>query len=457
VVKYGTGDDDALVILGGNDGLLHAFDDETGEEVWAFVPDVLLGRLKELRPVGGSGTHPYFVDSSARLRTKSDGTKIIVFGLGRGGRAYYGLDVTTKAAPRFLWKVTNGTGGFTELGYTTSEASFSKASGNDVAIVGAGYDTYFDDSASTSANGSGMGRGIFVINLTTGALVSLIQPTGMDFAIPSNVAVADLNGDGVLDRAYVGDLGGQMWRITGALAATRLFCADATCPTTGTNPGKRRIFYAPDIVRDRGFLSVFFGTGDRSNPLRTDVVDRMYGVRDDGTSNLDEGDLIDVTTRVEENGSDEEAELIEELGDTNGWLIRLADRAGEKVLASPAAFFSVFFTTFTPINGVCNAGGDARLYELNYATGGIPDTNADGGETAADRVTDLGRSIPTELTIAILKESQAGSGGSVASSGAVGYVASSGEVDTVELPGIPNNVTPLSWRECSTVVPCLTP
>jgi hypothetical protein len=54
----------------------------------------------------------------------------------------------------------------------------------------------------------------------------------------------------------------------------------------------------------------------------------------------------------------------------------------------------------------------------------------------------IGKSIPTELTVTIQK------------TGSSGFVASSGNVDRLPLPELPNNVTPLSWRECSSGVPC---
>lgn len=436
---------EAMILVGANDGMLHAFDDTTGAELWAYVPDELLSRLKLLTP-GASGSHQFFVDSSPKLLQTAT-QKIVVFGFGRGGRAYYGIDVTNKTAPKLLYKITNATstggGDFSELGQGWSEPAFIKtSSGTDAFLIGGGYDPYFDDPSHTSANGSGYGRAIFAINATTGALISKIKPTGMDYAIPSNVAALDFNADGKLDRAYVGDMGGNMWRIDSTLTATKLF----------SSGGNRKIYYAPDVVRDRGFLSVFFGTGDRSNPLETSVVDRMYGVKDDGTSNLTETNLIDVTTRVTQNGSSAEATLKTELGAKKGWYVMLNQRPGEKILASPSAFFSVFFSSFVPLAGVCNAGGDARVYELNYETGGIPDSkvqdpDGDGPDSAPtvardDRFIVIGKSIPTELTVTIQR------------AGSSGFVASSGNVDRLPLPELPNNVTPLSWRECSTGVPC---
>ena len=80
----------------------------------------------------------------------------------------------------------------------------------------------------------------------------------------------------------------------------------------------------------------------------------------------------------------------------------------------------------------------------------VPDTKIPSDEggvtpppvTRSDRTTVIGTSIPTELTVTIQKE------------GSTGFVASSGAVDQPPLPALPNNVTPLSWRECSTTTPC---
>lgn len=461
VVPYGA--TDKLIVIGGNDGMLHAFDDATGAEVWAYIPKSLLATLKVLTPPVGSTTHPFFVDASPKLLTTSTNKKIIVFGLGRGGREYFALDVTAKATPKLLWKVSNATAGMSELGQTWSEPAFTKVmsggSAVDALIVGAGYDTYFDNPANTAANASGaMGRGIFVLNALTGALVTpLIRPTNMNWAMPSTVAALDLTGDGILDRAYVGDLGGQMWRLDPTLAATKLF----TTGSSSTPPSGRKIYYPPDVVRDRGFLSVFFGTGDRSNPLQTTVTDRMYSVKDDGGSNKVEcggssgcssSQVVDVTTQVAQNGSSSEGTLKDSIKAGAGWFIALNQNSGEKVLSSPTAFFSVFFTTFTPLSGACNAGGDARLYTLNYSTGGIPDSSVedpDGDGPGAPpvvarsmRVITIGKSIPTELTVTVQKK------------GSAGFIASSGAVSQPPLAALPNNVTPISWRECSTLTPC---
>jgi type IV pilus assembly protein PilY1 len=265
---------DALILVGANDGMLHAFDDATGAEQWAYIPDALVSRLKLLTPgrerlasvlrrLVAEARDARRQPQDRRLRIRPRRPRVL-----RARRHH-------EDAPKFVWKLDSSSTGMSELGQAWSEPAFIKTSANVQAfLIGGGYDRTFDDPSHTAREHSAHGPCVFAINAETGALISKIQPTGMDFAIPSNVAALDFNGDGKVDRAYVGDLGGNMWRIDSALQATKLFASG----------GNRKIYYRPDVVRDKGFLSVFFGTGDRSNPLETTITDRMYGVKDDGTS-----------------------------------------------------------------------------------------------------------------------------------------------------------------------------
>ena len=160
IVRYEEGEEGALILVGANDGLLHAFDDETGEELWAFLPPDVLPNLNALEPAEG-GAHPYFADGSPKLFS-DEGQKIVVFGLGRGGRAYYGLDITNRSAPKLLWRVNETTPGYSELGYSHSAPALTKfgpAGGAPVAIVGAGYDSISTPKASIRPIRAAMAEG----------------------------------------------------------------------------------------------------------------------------------------------------------------------------------------------------------------------------------------------------------------------------------------------------------
>ncbi len=448
IVNYDTSGSNALIIVGANDGMLHAFDDASGAEVWAFVPPDVLGNLNLLRP-GQASEHPFFVDASPKVYHGAGGTKTLVFGLGRGGRAYYGLDITSKTSPQLLWRVNETTSGYAELGFTMSTPSLTKyagASGAPVAVVGAGYDMYFDDPAVGSPNTTDpMGRAIYVIDLATGNKLAEASPGGMDYAIPSDPLVFDVNGDGIFDRGYIGDMGGNMWRIRDDFSVELLF----------STPSGHRIYYQPDAVINSGSVMVYFGTGDRSSPLSTNVTDRFYGVRDDGTNNLGEAALIDVTNTVVQPGSTGEETLIEQIANKHGWYIRLLG-AGEKVLAPPTVFFNVAFATFTPSTVVCEAGGSARLYALSPLTGspsfdlagtsggGLGDgggtgSGSGGTLTVGDRFILVGQSIPTSLKVTFGDDETKAFFG-VTKGGGIA-------LQPLSLPQMQNNVVPVNWRE----------
>jgi type IV pilus assembly protein PilY1 len=452
IVNYDSSPNNPLIVVGANDGMLHAFDDSSGDELWAFVPPDVLANLNLLRP-GQTATHPFFVDASAKVKALSDGTKVLVFGLGRGGRAYYGLDITSKAAPKLLWRINNSTTGFSELGQSWSTPALTKfANGGsplDVAIFGGGYDTYFDTATNTTANPSGMGRTLFMVNLLTGAKLAFTTPSGMSFAIPSEPLVFDTNGDGVFDRGYIGDMGGNLWRISDSFTATKLFSA----------PSGHKVYYQPDAVLNSGSVMVYFGTGDRSNPMNTSVVDRFYAVRDDGSNNLTEASLIDVTNNVVQPGSTQAQTLANQIKTAHGWFIQLGG-SGEKVLAPPTVFFNVAFSTFTPSLASCQAGGSARLYVVDplvggptldlagtsggglgggAGTGGGTGSGSGGILLTADRFVAVGNSIPTSLKVTFGdNETKAYFG--VTKGGGIA-------LQPLNLPQMSQNVIPVSWRQ----------
>ena len=131
---------------------------------------------------------------------------MLIFGLRRGGRTYYALDVTTPTSPEILWIVDNDTLDFAELGQTWSTPSVGHlANGQIVAVFGAGYDENRDFDVTPDL----VGRGVFMVDVFTGSLVwkhTALEDSNMDSSIPSDVAALDTSGNGYLDRLYVGGL-----------------------------------------------------------------------------------------------------------------------------------------------------------------------------------------------------------------------------------------------------------
>ena len=252
--------------------MLHAFDDNTGEELWGFIPRDLLGRLLELH----TDTPGIFVDGSpkAYITYGSDGypTKaILIFGLRRGGNKYYALDVTDPVHPTYAWKIDPNTmSQYAEMGQSWSTPVIGKiASGTgeqSVAFIGGGYDEGQDE-ATPPADDSG--RAIYIVNVEDGSLVwkySHAENSAMTYSIPSDITGLDVNGDGKIDRLYAGDTNARMWRFD-------IGNTDTTASWTGkiifqSNPGaseKRKIFYPPDVTFETqdgvDYEMLFFGTG----------------------------------------------------------------------------------------------------------------------------------------------------------------------------------------------------
>ena len=142
----------------------------------------------------------------------------------RGGRMLYAFNVSDPAvAPTLKWKFgcdANGnctsptSGGADNIGQTWSIPNVAKVKDGvtpKISIVmGGGYDTCEDaDSASPTCT-SPKGNQIYVLNADTGAVIKTLSTVR---SVMADVSVIDMNKDGYIDYAYVGDTGGNLYRI----------------------------------------------------------------------------------------------------------------------------------------------------------------------------------------------------------------------------------------------------
>ena len=401
-----------IVLAGANDGMLHAFRESDGAELWSFIPPDFLDGLKDL--TARSAVHTFYLDSSpivADVKTGGVWKTIVMFGERRGGVNYYALDITDTTNPTYLWSFTDA-----KMGETWSEAAIGKVKISDgttkyVAFVGGGYDTPQNNT---------LGKAFFTIDLSNGAKLweyynstSANDRQYMNFSLAANPAAADLDGDGFVDRVYIGDVGGQLWKFDTSAPATltsglvtnwtgkRLFAAtpaQANPPAAGDYYPAQAIYVPPTLSYDgSNNLWVFFGTGDRNHPVN-DSNNRFYGIKDNtsmtNASTLTEASLVNVSTTYQTA--------------TQGWYQILAN--DEKVLAAANVFNSVvFFSSFTPVSTVSctGGGGDAKLYAcrvtsgyagINWSTGAqlttSPGTN---GAALSSGDSDRSRSIGTGI------------------------------------------------------------
>ena len=477
VVHYDTnGDgtlDEAFIFTGSNDGIMHCFRDSNGSEEWGFIPPDLLPRLKELSD--GSTNHKYFVDGVPKVY-EGNNQKILFFGERRGGNSYYALNVTDIDSPSLAYAIEptflvnedgdgngadDGDGAY--LGQSWAEPTVhtimtSGSTHDTVFLMAGGYDENQDkpiyvydptdpapDMSLYRADNDTKGRAVFTINVSNGAIsklnVNAGYYSGMTHSIV-DVAGFDTNGNGVTNRVYAGDLGGNILAFeddgTGNWSYRKFFSAPVDYTQTAPiQPIRRKIFYAPDAVEESFGEVIFFGTGDRADPEGvklpegTSLINRIYAIKnhweDDETfETLTESDLYDATEDLIVLGTaSQQTAAREALTNADGWFIKLDQNAGEKV-TSPTVVYGgvVYFTTYTPESGEapdpeedpCEAvsgRGVARLYALNYKTGeaafewsDTPEVDGDNNTVnrgRKDRSKVIGTSIASAPVVAILE------------------------------------------------------
>jgi hypothetical protein len=399
-----------VVIVGTNDGMLHAFDAATGIEKWAFIPNSLLQNLKTLMSY-----HTYYVDSSPKAadvwfddngdnkKTANEWRTVLVCGLRKGGKSYFALDITDTLNPKYLWEFPNPSDPnystiLSKLGQSWSEPAIGrvKVGGYEkwVAFIGGGFDS-----------GNSLGKAFYVVDLKTGIPIKGFSGLeGMDASLEAPPTAIDTNADGYIDKVYIGDLKGRMWVFdvsdnnNSNWTGKRLFKA----------PDGHPIYYQPAVAFDKsGTPWVYFGTGDRENPNDKNSKERFYAVKDDGkgydgkgTYPLQEKDLSDVTTT---NKFDPVSKP--------GWYIQLAQ--AEKVLARPVVFNRlVYFTTYTYTESAnpCVAGGSGKLYTVEYLSAGgaltVDDLSQLSGPTS-ERSKVIASGLPSAPAISVTVKGKA--------------------------------------------------
>ena len=399
-----------MIIAGANDGQLHAFRTSDGVEAWSVIPPNLLRKLSALEHSShpATQTHSYFVDgpmtvwdvwlpdatrdTTGRAKVKEDWRTLLVFVEGAGARpdflwssgsqcdgsgmfsaAYsastpyycgvYALDVTAPDAPVYKWHLSPGSDAAPYFGEPWAKMAIGKiitGTGTTnyerwVGFIGGGYHPSNCSDSCMDANKPG--KGFFIVDLRDGTILrKFTDADGLRCSLTATPALVDIDNDGFIDRIYIGDLCGNIWRISGCKASNLDASTNAACQLENWSINKfyepstnQPVFINPSVAwNSRGNLMVFWGSGDRTNPQARNSQDYFYGIQDVNSA-------LTYTNDTKPAGS---------------WIYRL--RAGEKVLANPVVFGGVvYFTTYLPPASadLCAKAGNAYLYRLNYLDG----------------------------------------------------------------------------------------
>jgi type IV pilus assembly protein PilY1 len=354
-----------LVFAATQDGLLHAFDAESGVEQWAWMPQQLLPRLPGLlrdevttaRSHGIDGAlvlHRHDADGDGQFSAAGGEHQWLLFGLGRGGSRYHALDIAEPLDPRVLWSVS--------LPEPTVEAravpvvarleiaGSDQSAGRWVVLLAGGYDRRFDSQA---AEGPGLGNALLVLDADTGELLWSAGGADAELAVPGLASVAaapralDLDGDGYLDRAYVLDVTGSLWRFDFSSGMSSAELATAS-RLARFGAGNLRFHSTPDVSLSRtagvARLAVAAGSGWLSRPRDLTRSDRFYVVFDDpagpAAAEVSDDEFHDATDAADAMPAD-----------APGWYFRLdAHGPGEKVAGSAVTFNHLLrFQTYQPL------------------------------------------------------------------------------------------------------------
>ncbi len=314
-----------VVLVGANDGMLHCFDAETGDELWAFVPPAV---LKNLNDIATNDKHNYFVDGQAMVKDiryrilyndYRDWKTIIVFGLGFGGDSYYCIDITDPSIPKFRWEIGNGifdgyagktilvrrNGTTTELnstdamfGHTVSKPAvgiFEKGSDDrPTAALPGGY----DEEEKVGSN-SKIGKYMIVVNAWLGTPFKQFyfdssaanegtfwKDDEWKYSIVATPTLVDKNNDSEIDHIYQADIGGNIWKIDITSKNSKNWKPEIIFNSGGTVTGglsSQPFFIQPSVGYDSEYnLWVFGGTGYRASPNDQTYTGKFFSFMDDG-------------------------------------------------------------------------------------------------------------------------------------------------------------------------------
>jgi type IV pilus assembly protein PilY1 len=389
-----------MLYVGANDGMLHAFNGATGEEVVAYVPASVIPKLYKL--ADPDYTHEFYVDATPFVAEAQIGgewknvlvgaagvtSPIGVSTTGAGERSYFAIDVTNPNASKVLWEFTDP-----ELGYNSAgRATISRLKGGQwVAIFGNGY-----NSKSHRAQ-------LFVVDIGNGTLLRRLDtgvgdapnPNGLSAprafdGDPEGANLGEDDQDGAINLVYAGDMHGNLWRFDlsdpnpASWTTTKLLVAKGPAPDNRLQP----ITAPPEVVRlrgDRGVtgIMVYVGTGKFFAPddLTDNSTQSLYGVLDTvapvvplpySRSNGLFEQSIGASTGV--GGAANTSDLEFSYSTYGGFFLDLTGER-ERVLSPVEVLYnsrsrgSIELNTFMPTGNACTGGVGGRTAELDRLYG----------------------------------------------------------------------------------------
>jgi type IV pilus assembly protein PilY1 len=404
-----------VIYVGANDGMLHAFNALTGNEMFAYIPNGVWNNLIKLVNPFYNTQHLFYVNGSPRsadVKFASDGTwhTLLVTSLGAGGSTLFALDVSAPdtivaggeaaLAQAALWEFTD-----VDMGLTFSEPAIADTAAGWMVFAGNGYNSAHQKPV---LYGIEPQHGTMLAKIDLCAAVAGVCNAALANGL-SSVAVVNSYGQvsAPANTVYAGDLQGNVWRVDITNSNPANWVVSVIYQTRDGGGNIQPITTTPAVTLNPQFpqllgTMVYVGTGQflGIGDLSTTGVQSIYGIFDPPTAsapplgfpgiptrmNLVQQTLAnDVTSTGVQVRIEPHVQPVTLPQPNRGWFVDLSLVAGERVITDPQieSGGGLVFTTYQPNASQCVGGGSAWLMVLNYATGGsfpLPelDTNADG-------------------------------------------------------------------------------
>lgn len=399
------------VYVGSNDGMLHAFNADTLEERWAFVPTMVIPNLWKLADSNYSAKHSNYVNGdiiisdicTANCTLPSATWKtILVAGLNGGGRGYYALDITNPNAPVLLWEfdarsttLSTTLKGDANLGYSYGNPIVTKRNidGKWVVLFTSGYNNIPDNSAFyslsttsfkpnnpaiyTTGNGGGY---LYVVDAASGDKLAII-PTLNSSSVnvgnattPSGLAkirayADDAEKNNVTTNVYGGDLLGNIWRFNidtnQAFNLAQLQAGVAQPITTQPELG---------LVNNKRVIIVGTGKYLEVADLTNTDQQTLYAIKDDNAiATLVNPRATLVAQTIVPDGADTRksgpANTASPFQGNRGWYVDFPDARERQNVASSLVLGTLLVPTTVPESSACQPAGYGWFNFLDYRTG----------------------------------------------------------------------------------------
>jgi type IV pilus assembly protein PilY1 len=390
-----------MLYIGANDGMLHAFNANTGAEKFVYLPNANFPALAKLTATGYA--HQYYVDGTvgigdaclAASPCTAWGT-YLVGSLGAGGRAIFALNITDPENITVMWEKNYTDTDFADLGNNIGPPQIvlaqTAAGVRWVAIFGNGY------------NGASDRGHLFIVDLADGTLLAKLDTdasaaNGLGQPAIHDADASRIIGDSPTDSIYAGDMLGRIWKFRFSGGGWGLAYGVAPLFTARSGAGAVQPITAPlEIGRPTAGLNgvmLYFGTGrylGLGDP--TDLtVQSLYGIWDEGTnpisttnrSELQQQSILKTITAAPTQSGANSGKNIRVVSNNaftysltgtvrKGWYLDLIPETnvaeGERVVSTPLLRHGrAIFTTLIPSADVCSYGGTSWLMEMNALTG----------------------------------------------------------------------------------------